>query len=109
MQSTPTILHVRMSSTSALLDGASVPMLRLIERVGRGWGKSRINAYCLFDGAAAWAGRLQVGDSLQAELCDLHAQGGDMHCTIKAEPVLLPKALPHKREQLPDKEHHASA
>lgn len=109
MQSQPTLLHVRMSSTSALLDGASVPMARLIERVGRGWGKSRINAYCLFDGAAQWAARLQAGDSLQAELHDLHAQGGDMHCTIKTEPVLLPKATQAKREQLPNQEQHAQA
>ena len=33
-----------------------------------GWGKSRINALCLWPGADAWAAQLQVGDSLQAEL-----------------------------------------
>ena len=110
MQSAPnTMLHVRMSSVTAVLAGQRVPMLRLIERVGMGWGKSRINALCLWPGADAWAAQLQVGDSLQAELHDLHAQGGNMHGTIKAEPVLLPKAAQHKREQLSDKEHHAGA
>ena len=39
MQSAPnTMLHVRMSSVTAVLAGQRVPMLRLIERVGMGWG-----------------------------------------------------------------------
>ena len=110
MQSAPnTMLHVRMSSVTAVLAGQRVPRLRLIERVGMAWGKRRINALCLWPGADAWVAQLQVGDSLQAELHDLHAQGGDMRGTIKAEPVLLPKAAQHKREQLSDKEHHAGA
>ena len=108
MQSAPTMLHVRMSSTTAVLDGQSVPMLRLIERVGAGWGKSRVNALCLWPGAQAWAAGVSVGDSLQTVLHDLHAQGGDMVGSIKDEPVLLPKRAPVKREQLPNKEQCAA-
>ena len=108
MQSAPTMLHVRMSSTQAVLAGHSVPMLRLIERTGMGWGKSRVNALCLWPGAQAWAARLQVGDSLQVVLHDLHAQGSDMLGSIKDEPVLLPKSAPVKRKQLPNKEQCAA-
>ena len=109
MQSAPnTMLHVRMSSVTAVLAGQRAPMLRLIERVGMGWGKSRINALCLWPGAAAWVAGLAVGDSLQAVLCDLHAQGGDMVGSNKDEPVLLPKSAPVKREQLPNKEQCAA-
>lgn len=105
MRSQPTMLHVRMSSIEVVLAGERVPMLRLIERVGSGWGKSRVDALCHWPDAQQWARARTAGDSLLVELHDLHAHDGDMRGVIKTEPVLLPKAPPTKGEQLSNQEH----
>lgn len=92
MRSQPTMLHLRRPSTEVVLAGERVPMLCLIERVGGGWGKSRIDALCQWPGAEQWARSLAAGDSLLVELHELHAHGDDMRGVIRTQPTLLPRA-----------------
>lgn len=108
MRSQPTMLHVRASTTEVLLAGQHVPMLRLIERVGGGWGKSRIDALCQWPGADQWVRALATGDSLLVELHDLHAYGDDMRGVVRQQPHILPRSAPDKGQQ-PSKPERASA
>lgn len=109
MRSQPTMLHVRASTTEVLLAGQHVPMLRLIERVGGGWGKSRIDALCQWPGAADWARGLAADDSLLVELHDLHAYDGDMRGVIRQQPHVLPRPALDKGQQPLTKPQRASA
>lgn len=99
MRSQPTMLHLRRPSTEVVLAGERVPMLCLIERVGGGWGKSRIDALCQWPGAEQWARSLAAGDSLLVELHELHAHGDDMRGVIRTQPTLLPRAAAAKGDQ----------
>lgn len=92
MESKPTMLHLRSKPYTVLVQGERVPMLRLIERVGGGWGKSRTDALCMWPDAERFTSSLGTGDTLLIELHDLHAHEGHMRGSILRKPELLPRS-----------------
>lgn len=92
MESKPTMLHLRSKPYTMLVHGERVPMLRLIERVGGGWGKSRTDALCMWPDAESFTASLGTGDTLLVELHDLHAHEGHMRGSILRKPELLPRS-----------------